>query len=85
MENKCKYEITKSIDPTNDAYYMYSPSGLVNLSMPDQGAPVFISLPHFLHADPWFVDRIDGLNPDVNKHECLINVEVKIIIFSTNK
>jgi len=67
--------LNASLNPQNEAFYMNSPSGIANLSTANSGAPIFMSLPHFLHADSWFTRRIDGLNPIQSKHECLVNVE----------
>jgi hypothetical protein len=39
------------------------------------GAPVFISLPHFLNADEVVQSSIDGLKADPSIHTTYINVE----------
>ncbi|PZC71095.1 protein croquemort [Helicoverpa armigera] len=38
------------------------PAGALNVSDCRFGAPAFVSLPHFLHADPVYASKIDGLN-----------------------
>lgn len=60
--------------PANAAFYSFGPSGVLNLTSPEQ-APVFVSLPHFLYADPFYFNGIKGLNPDPVKHNTFINVE----------
>jgi hypothetical protein len=39
------------------------------------GAPGYISMPHFLNADEKFVKSVNGLEPDKNLHNFLINFE----------
>lgn len=38
------------------------PPGALNVSACRDGAPVFVSLPHLYHADPYYPSKIDGLN-----------------------
>lgn len=33
------------------------------------GAPLYVSLPHFLGADQYYFDRVNGLSPDRVKHQ----------------
>jgi len=40
-----------------------------------QGAPVVMSTPHFLDADPSLAEAIDGINPDREKHVTFLNLE----------
>ena len=37
-------------------------------------APLALSMPHFLNADPSYNDRISGLNPDPEKHQFYMDV-----------
>ncbi|KAG6451940.1 protein croquemort [Manduca sexta] len=39
------------------------PPGALNVSVCRFGAPAFVSMPHFLHADPYYPSKIDGLDP----------------------
>nr|QOE77894.1 cameo1 [Antheraea pernyi] len=39
------------------------PSGALNVSLCRFGSPAFVSKPHFLHSDPYYPSKIDGLNP----------------------
>ncbi|PSN44142.1 Protein peste [Blattella germanica] len=39
------------------------------------GAPGFVSYPHFLDADPYYLNRISGLNPDPERHSFQVTLE----------
>ena len=51
------------------------------------GLPVFVSLPHFLHADPYYNNQLKGLHPEENRHETSLVVEPNtgITIESTSR
>lgn len=51
------------------------PSGVMNISACRMGAPVFVSFPHFYAADPYFLQFVDGLSPQREKHEFSIAME----------
>ncbi|RZC42136.1 CD36 domain containing protein, partial [Asbolus verrucosus] len=51
------------------------PSGVFNISSIRNGGPVFISLPHLHRADPYYLNSVEGMRPDRNKHETSIIVE----------
>ncbi|XP_076070185.1 lysosome membrane protein 2-like [Mytilus galloprovincialis] len=51
------------------------PSGLLNVSSCKQGAPVVMSLPHFLYADPVVQDAVYGLNPNKIEHQTILDIE----------
>lgn len=57
--------------PINDGFFAYGPNGLLNVSR-RAGFPFFVSKPHFLDADPWLREAIDGLSPDPNIHGTVI-------------
>ncbi|XP_017780635.1 PREDICTED: protein croquemort-like isoform X2 [Nicrophorus vespilloides] len=44
------------------------PSGLLNVSSCNENAPIFLSLPHFFHADPSYRNAVEGMKPDPDKH-----------------
>lgn len=48
--------------------------GIFDLGPCKQGAPIFISKPHFLGA-PFYQTNITGLTPDFEKHEAWVKVE----------
>ena len=39
------------------------------------GRPVYISLPHFLHASPEIAEPIEGLSPNEEEHSTYLDVE----------
>lgn len=51
------------------------PSGLLNVSSCKQGAPVIMSLPHFLYADKVVQDAVYGLHPNVEEHQTVLDIE----------
>lgn len=51
------------------------PSGVMNISACREGSPTFISMPHFLNADPVYLDAVEGLSPDPDKHQLYQLVE----------
>jgi len=50
-------------------------SGVYNMSLCKFGAPVFVSLPHFYQADPYYLSLVEGLNPQEELHSTLFRVE----------
>lgn len=50
-------------------------SGLLDISRCQFGAPVFISFPHFHLGDPSYLNSVNGLNPNEEKHVSYIDVE----------
>ncbi len=61
--------------PPNTDYYAFGLSGVENTTSCQQGAPIYMSKPHFLDADPWFSERVKGMNPDPTKHNTIVNIE----------
>ena len=51
------------------------PSGVMNISSCRFGSPVFMSYPHFYNADKFYVDQIDGMNPQRENHEFYMILE----------
>ncbi|XP_003782854.1 platelet glycoprotein 4-like [Otolemur garnettii] len=49
--------------------------GVLDLSKCKEGKPVYISLPHFLHASPDVSEPIEGLNPNEEEHGTYLDVE----------
>nr|QUP79610.1 sensory neuron membrane protein 2 [Monochamus saltuarius] len=39
------------------------------------GAPVLVSFPHLLHADPEYISSVVGLQPNASKHETFVTLE----------
>jgi len=51
------------------------PSGLLNVSALRQGAPVVMSMPHFLGCDPKQLNAVRGLNPKLEEHSSFLDLE----------
>jgi len=51
------------------------PDGVLDLGPCYQGAPVFISLPHFLHGDESYVRALVGVDPHEDEHALHLLVE----------
>jgi len=64
-----------TLNPDNAAYFQFGPNGVINLTSCSQGAPIFVSKPHFLDADPFYLSQLDGLSPDAQLHNTIIAVE----------
>nr|AXU25116.1 sensory neuron membrane protein 1-1 [Cyrtorhinus lividipennis] len=39
------------------------------------GAPIVLTLPHYYLADPSYLDEVEGLHPDEEKHQIFLNFE----------
>ncbi|XP_020840135.1 platelet glycoprotein 4 [Phascolarctos cinereus] len=50
-------------------------AGVLDISSCKAKRPVYISLPHFLHASPDVPEPIDGLNPNEEEHRTYLDVE----------
>ncbi|XP_077984815.1 platelet glycoprotein 4-like [Glandiceps talaboti] len=48
------------------------PSGLLNMSNCQHGAPVVLSFPHFLYADPSVI--LPNMNPQKEEHETILDI-----------
>lgn len=51
------------------------PTGVLNVSSCTMDSPTFLSLPHFYNADPYYVNAVEGLQPDEEKHEFFFTLE----------
>uniref|UniRef100_A0A2D4L570 Platelet glycoprotein 4 n=1 Tax=Micrurus spixii TaxID=129469 RepID=A0A2D4L570_9SAUR len=49
--------------------------GMLDISRCKAGRPVYISLPHFLHASKEFFQYVKGLKPDEEEHKTFLDVE----------
>ena len=57
-------------------FFPFSPNGVLNLSsVVPNNVPLFASKPHFLGADPGYVNNVTGMNPDEAKHDSFLDVE----------
>ena len=63
--------------PENQCYCLEEPclpSGLLDISGCQPGSPIYMSWPHFLHADPKVINGVQGLAPDEAKHSFIIDM-----------
>uniref|UniRef100_A0A8C3YTZ6 Platelet glycoprotein 4 n=1 Tax=Catagonus wagneri TaxID=51154 RepID=A0A8C3YTZ6_9CETA len=49
--------------------------GVLDIGKCKEGKPVYISLPHFLHASPEIAEPIEGLSPNEEEHSTYLDVE----------
>lgn len=49
--------------------------GVLDIGKCKEGKPVYISLPHFLHASPDISEPIEGLSPNEEEHRTYLDVE----------
>ncbi|CAG7823254.1 unnamed protein product [Allacma fusca] len=47
--------------------------GLFNIWPCTEGAPILASLPHFYGTEEWIKDGVEGLSPDFNKHNTMLD------------
>lgn len=77
-----RFEATSSVfangteNPDNACYDVHKeyPSGVLDVSPCQFGAPVFISFPHFYMADPSYLNSIHGLNPEAEDYGSHVDV-----------
>nr|XP_023019391.1 scavenger receptor class B member 1 [Leptinotarsa decemlineata] len=75
MESVDKYPENKCYCPRNE---YCPPKGLQNISPCQFDAPVYISYPHFLDADPSLIEHVEGLKPDREKHQSYFKIQPKL-------
>ncbi|XP_003771509.1 platelet glycoprotein 4 [Sarcophilus harrisii] len=70
------------VNPDNDCFCTEkvisnncTSAGVLDISSCKGKKPVYISLPHFLHASPDVPEPIDGLNPNEEEHRTYLDVE----------
>ena len=63
-----------TLNPDN-AGFGTADSGVLNVAACKQGAPVFISLPHFLYAADRYANGVDGLGANALVHRTILQVE----------
>lgn len=73
--------LNSTINPENAGFCVPAgncyDSGIMNLSPCKEGAPVFVSLPHFYNAADIYQDAVIGLHPNKEKHESFYFAEPK--------
>lgn len=63
-----------TLNPDNAAFGTYD-SGILDVSVCNQGAPIIISLPHLLYAADTYREGVDGINPNPNYHRTVLQIE----------
>lgn len=48
---------------------------MCNIFLSSEGAPVIFSLPHFLYGDETIQNRVDGMHPNQEEHQSVIDIE----------
>lgn len=68
-----------SVNPDNAGFCTPAgnclPAGLLNLTNCIGGVPIIMTCPHFLYCDPKYPQEMDGVTPDVEKHQTGVYVE----------
>ena len=49
-------------------------SGVLNVSVCKNGAPIILSFPHFYQADERFISAIEGMHPNKEYHETFVDI-----------
>nr|CAD7411177.1 unnamed protein product [Timema cristinae] len=52
-----------------------SPVGVLNVSSCRFGSPAFVSYPHFYLGDQYYLQQVEGLSPDKDRHEFYVTLE----------
>ncbi|XP_070618217.1 scavenger receptor class B member 1 isoform X2 [Erythrolamprus reginae] len=63
-----------TVYPPNEGFCPCRQSGIQNISSCKLNAPIFISQPHFLNADPALLDMVDGLHPNEEDHDLFVDI-----------
>ncbi|XP_014244542.1 protein croquemort-like isoform X2 [Cimex lectularius] len=66
-----------TLDPSNECFCEGEciPSGVLNVTKCRYGAPGYVSFPHFFLADESYINAVEGLKPDPEKHTLYITLE----------
>lgn len=71
--NKCYKSLLSNY--TFDGLDKTLPSGVFDSSASYFGFPIFLSLPHFLGADPYYLTKLNGLSPNETEHSGWFEIE----------
>ncbi|CAF0776018.1 unnamed protein product [Adineta ricciae] len=66
--------LNSTLNPDNIAFGT-TDSGVLDVSVCRQGAPIYISLPHLLYAADRYQSRLEGIEPDAPIHRTIFEVE----------
>ncbi|XP_063702925.1 protein croquemort-like [Culicoides brevitarsis] len=78
FDNGHKYEHTACFCQADESECPNIKPGIYNTSTCQFGAPAFTSFPHFYLADESYLEAIEGLKPEKEKHEMYIALEPEI-------
>lgn len=70
IDNGSMYPENRCFAPGEGSY-----SGVLNISSCRFGIPVFMSYPHFFKADPYYIEQIEGMKPNEEKHQFYMALE----------
>lgn len=92
LQFKIADEFFLSVDrfPDNECFCLHKTrrfrcqqNGVYDIGGCQAGAPVVLTKPHFLHSDPDLTQNVDGLSPNSELHDGILEVEpVTIYIFN---
>jgi hypothetical protein len=67
--------LNATLNPFNADYYLNKWNGALNMSATFQGIPIFVTKPHMLDAEPAISSSVNGLSPNRDLHDTVIDVE----------
>lgn len=62
-------------NPDNADFYMFGLKGVLNFSKVAAGIPYFASKPHYLDADPAFIEDVEGVTPSRDLHDTFLDLD----------
>jgi scavenger receptor class B, member 1 len=72
LDNGTKYPENACYNDDSDELV---PSGVMNISACRYGSPIFMSFPHYYAADPFYLDEVNGLEPEKEKHQSYFTLD----------
>lgn len=69
-----RFQIPSFVLASNENYYQPY-VGFANMSAAFSGVPIWLSKPDMLDADPTFINKISGMNPDPDTDDTYLDVE----------
>jgi len=68
-------DLSSDISDSNSLPIRQFPSGIFDLSACHYGTPIFLSFPHFLNADTYYLETVSGLKPNSSIHQTYLDIE----------
>ncbi|XP_058049449.1 lysosome membrane protein 2 isoform X2 [Ahaetulla prasina] len=73
-----KFFANVSVNPDNAGFCVpaghCTGAGILNITGCKQGAPIFLSLPHFFHADEKYIKSIEGMHPNKQNDDTFLDI-----------